>query len=493
MTSSSRDHQSIRPLLILMVTAFGVGAAIPRIMSMAEPLSTDQAIPFGLIGAALLIIAYHAIFRYPLLDIFSPSVAFPFVLLLYFGIGLQNISTLRGVISSRVLVIPLAMAVIGYFMGLQIARMGRRAVRSSFRIVWSAKQVRATVIPLSAIGLLSIAVILSQYGVPLLLGAGESGILIRASVSPTKIYLSRLAWISGIIYVAWLIDARPKLKPTNLILPTISFAGLALLGYRSLMLLPGVSLLVILYYKHKLSWRHLLTAGLTLLVASYGLWYARYMVEGAYDPGDLPEMYDFALKNGLIFYLYRIAREGVDLASKAIAVGESAGFLRGRLLIADLVTLLPGSQISGGGMVSKMLGGTGRAGLTPTVVGALYLDWGNLGVLFGLLAIGFIICIAYRRMRESWSISSVLIYSVILASSLHYLHRGVFAASYIWDISILVIAAKYLDRTGKQVFADMPSYPGASRSGPKLQLTKKSLNFAKGSSRQASDAQNGIF
>jgi hypothetical protein len=120
-------------------------------------------------------------------------------------------------------------------------------------------------------------------------------------------------------------------------------------------------------------------------------------------------------------------RESIALTQRLLSL-DSHRKPKESLLLADLKTVLPGQQPSGGSIIGDLLGRQQEGGLTPGAVGASIVDlrhfsygfFGILGLLAGLL---------WRQTQRApyWS----TIYFLFVMYFLHFLHRGIPKLSYL--------------------------------------------------------------
>lgn len=132
-------------------------------------------------------------------------------------------------------------------------------------------------------------------------------------------------------------------------------------------------------------------------------------------------------------------RETVGLSNRIITEQIANDMTEAPLFFADLYTVLPGEQVAAGQALAGKLGGAFQAGgLTPGLLGGLYIDYQERAVLF-FLAIGAMIAWSVRR--ASASARFVPVYSLILVQLIHLFHRGFLKPEYITTLSIAFVYA----------------------------------------------------
>ncbi len=132
-------------------------------------------------------------------------------------------------------------------------------------------------------------------------------------------------------------------------------------------------------------------------------------------------------------------RETIGLTQKIVnVVPRKKSFLKGKLLISDLVTLLPGRQKGGGEIINEyIVGSSDIASLTPSVLGAFYLDFGMWGVMFGMFLLGSISGYFYKKFQVHKDIITIINLAYVYANMLHFYHRGILKPSYFFYFIII--------------------------------------------------------
>ena len=143
----------------------------------------------------------------------------------------------------------------------------------------------------------------------------------------------------------------------------------------------------------------------------------------------------------MILPLYLNLRETVGIADKIITQNLEAGNTI-PMFFLELFTILPGKQMSPGKTLGNLIGKSGDAGLTPGIIGGVYLDFGLLTVLVPAFLI-FLITYLYRRsfIDDNFKV----IYVLSLIQFFHVYHRGFLKLEYFISFLIILI---YLSLTG---------------------------------------------
>lgn len=116
------------------------------------------------------------------------------------------------------------------------------------------------------------------------------------------------------------------------------------------------------------------------------------------------------------------------------------------LFFADLYTVLPGENLAAGQTLGQIFGTVEGGGLTPGLVGGLFIDYGLLTIVFFMFfGLVFLSCesILYK------SPLFIVIYSQVITQFIHLFHRGFLKPEYITSV---LIAAFYYFFCHKLVF-----------------------------------------
>lgn len=141
----------------------------------------------------------------------------------------------------------------------------------------------------------------------------------------------------------------------------------------------------------------------------------------------------------LILPLYASFRETVGLANVIIKNDYKNVFTDYPLFFAELATILPGKQLSPGQAIGMITGKNLAGGLTPNILGGLYIDFG-IWSIFGVFFFVVFIKILYKKavFNEYYKI----LYVITLTQFFHLFHRGFIKPEYI--VSYLIIFFYFL-------------------------------------------------
>jgi oligosaccharide repeat unit polymerase len=103
------------------------------------------------------------------------------------------------------------------------------------------------------------------------------------------------------------------------------------------------------------------------------------------------------------------------------SVSGNFGITHGKLILSAI----PGSSgLSTRMIIGKLIAWRGTVSITPTIIGPMLLDFGRLGVVFGMCLIGFILGLGYKIMRISKDFSYIFIYSLLLTYAIICIETG---------------------------------------------------------------------
>lgn len=183
----------------------------------------------------------------------------------------------------------------------------------------------------------------------------------------------------------------------------------------------------------------LLIGLIVFLVVVSGFYLRRYNSDTFASPEELVSYYfDYeAFWIYIIMPFYFAFRETIGITN-TIIINDLKNSLSVPLFFADLFTLLPGNYHAAGQLLGDKIGRVGDGGLTPGIIGGLYIDFSYIGVLFVLL-ISFPLALLYHRSHVSKK--SAVLFSIILFQFIHLIHRGFLKPEY---ITFIICAGFYL-------------------------------------------------
>jgi len=134
--------------------------------------------------------------------------------------------------------------------------------------------------------------------------------------------------------------------------------------------------------------------------------------------------------NILILPIYFSFRETVGITSKIIERGATNIWFDYPMFFSEVYTLLPGVQASPGIKLSKELYKNSEydGGITPGIIGGLYLDYKYWLILI-LFCTSFFIYVLYKKSLLSDTYK--ILYAITLTQFFHLYHRGFFKPEYL--------------------------------------------------------------
>ncbi|MCV6615869.1 MAG: hypothetical protein OIF35_12925, partial [Cellvibrionaceae bacterium] len=175
------------------------------------------------------------------------------------------------------------------------------------------------------------------------------------------------------------------------------------------------------------------------LVFIYGIYYLRrwFSDSGYLSPSEALNEYFYSdsVWGYLVMPLHLAFRETLGLTNRIVSEGLSNSYASVPLFYADLITILPGRQMGAGEAMGLAFGTAAAGGLTPGIIGGLYIDFG-VGFLLVLLAMVLVIKLfeRYARGSDSW----LVIYALSFVQFLHLFHRGFLKPEYLFAYIIVV-------------------------------------------------------
>jgi len=426
----------------------GAMVAVAAILSVILSLRLDALSDVALIGLGVavggIVVLLTAAAVVPRADLFGPFFFYPLFFVIYFGIGSINLGVVRGLVEVNSVAPYMVLGMACYFGG---AFLGRLSVANSGRPgdysidsrepsqVW-----RWAALGVMLLALTGWCVQALFYGLPIFGGAS------RFATRGYLLLLVRLGWVAALLrFIPMVLKRKFPLPVLAGWFGTSAFLC-ATLAFRTPMLMLALTVLVVTYYGTSVGGTRILLSLCLLAAIMSGLWVLRRggLEEGETSYGDLLSRFDVPAELGAVAPIWMQFREGTGLFAQAVEK-RMAGVTGGYLLVSDAVTALPGKQAAGGEIVRDLFGGTGEGGLTPSILGAMYLDFGAIGIAVSLAGLGFILGLIHRLTVRTGDIGLLLMYAYVLAVAVHWTHRGVFSVSYVFNFIVLglvVLAAR---------------------------------------------------
>ncbi|MGH8778187.1 hypothetical protein [Paraburkholderia sp.] len=283
---------------------------------------------------------------------------------------------------------------------------------------------------------LAVAVITS-HGLPLLMGESRF---------ENSALASNLAPLYGFWLMVRIISDREHGRKIGLIQPVIYVVGILMLGYRS-----PVLVFVGSYYVYmvvfKLSGRKTVLVSLLVaaLVFGFSATFALVRVAQNYDVGHFFKNVDFRF---IAHHAYLLpmapALSMFDFSQNTIAtVGQVLHDpMYGELFLSNYATFLPGRHWGARNIIGDLTGARWIGGrpmsITPTLQGALYVDFGHVGVFFGFLAAAFVIAKLYTYAARR-GVLAKFSFCYLMTSMLIAIHSGYWDVSFVFFLFFLFL------------------------------------------------------
>lgn len=367
-----------------------------------------------------------------------------FVYFLYFGLATLNISTYRGTISVETITLYSLLILISFIPFLIFRQVSNRQSYTQLKITQLFFSVANTHL---SIVYLCVLLVIVLYGNVFINQEA------RFNISPAIGYVVKSSLIIPLFYPFF--EKKNKLKffiyVILPILPTI-FLG----GRGTVIIILGAYLIVNFWRESSLKStmseknrdmdkkkqkKTLIRFGLIGAVILFGLYYIRRLFsKELIGVSMILKIYKFPSTSWvyvLILPLYTGFRETVGISNVIIENEFSNVYSSTPMFFSELLTILPGDHVAPGQVLGKqIIGSTLDGGLTPGILGGLYLDFGNMSILGGGIIMA-IICFYYRKSRINNY--HLLIFALCFVQFLHLFHRGFLKLEYFTFILLLVI------------------------------------------------------
>lgn len=364
-----------------------------------------------------------------------------FIYFLYFGLSTLNISNYRGTITAETITlysllilfsfIPLALFKqqknSNYYCSLNITRGFINVTQLHLLIVY-----------------LTFFYIISLYGNVLINQAA------RFHITPSTSYIVKSALIIPLFYPFYQIKNRKKFILYFIlpILPTI-FIG----GRGNIIVILGAYLMINFWKninnpkyvnnindKIKIK-KTLIKFGISGSILIFGLYFIRRIFnKDLINVEMILKIYKFPSDSWiyiLILPLYTAFRETIGISNVIIENNLSNTYSEIPLFFSELLTIMPGNHVAPGQVMGKeVIGSTLDGGLTPGLLGGLYIDFGLYSV-FGSFILLFIISIYYVKSRINNY--SLMIFALCFVQYIHLFHRGFLKLEYFTYIILLLV------------------------------------------------------
>lgn len=363
-----------------------------------------------------------------------------FFYLLYFGISTLNISTYRGTITFDTLTL-FSLLILLSFPPFIFLKQTKKSNKSTI-IQITNFFIQVTNIHLIIVYLVIIYIILKHGNVLINQSA-------RFHISPSLTYIIKSSLIIPLFYPFY----KNKNKTTFFfyfilpIIPTI-FIG----GRGSAIVMIGAYLIINFWNKNeffisrekikKINIRKsIIRFGFISTILIFGIFYIRRAFnKDLVNVETLLKIYNFPSDSWIyiiILPLYTAFRETIGISNVIIENDYTNTYSDVPLFFSELLTILPGNHSAPGQILGKeVIGSTLDGGLTPGLLGGLYIDFGWYSI-FGSLILFLIICIFYIKSRINNY--SLMLFALFFVQYIHLFHRGFLKLEYFTNIILLLI------------------------------------------------------
>ncbi|TFE04067.1 oligosaccharide repeat unit polymerase [Jeotgalibacillus salarius] len=415
----------------------------------------------------------HALQELNKIDVFSPYLFFPFVVLLYFGTSLFDFGRFDyfGLTYSIVPVILSGLA--SYWLMVWVVR----SKNWRFNITVPEKLKGKSIWLLFGLAWLGLIAYI------IMIGSGQIGIsdeAARRSLDPKLNFLSALLWYSGLFLISWFFLVKEK-KVGIFILLFAVLAGLfVVMGYRTPLVIMLFTAIIIFHYmvrQIKFTWFIGALVIVGLAFSMFGFYrFATEDPDNPFNSRELPEISDelnvdqIEERNemlrarmeetpAVIRALNNESVTGHVVLSKIMEYTDEEGHLLGEIHEGIFSPVLPGEQTSPRMRVSEIANSlTVEEGIyitrpgrttTPTLFGQFFADFGYAGIIVGFGIIGLLITVLYNQMQQMGNRSyQAISYAFVLTVFTISLHTGLLDLIFVLMIGFALLSAmlerKYL-------------------------------------------------
>lgn len=402
-------------------------------------------ISFGIYELTLTVFSLLLVTMFFLFDTISIKLICSFYLL-YYIIPLPNISTYRGTITNETLVLYTLMLLLGLIPFLTTFSPRSHKAISTYQSIRLNNLFQIAVYIHLFVIYITLFFIYFSYGNILMNQEARFGIGGHLS------YLIK----SG-IYVPLFFPFIKKNFSSTLIFLALPLLPALLIGSRGtvILILMAVVLISVLntfapgeifsLRKNK-RWKQYKKHIYIGITTCFGIIYVFYFIRREYSDvllsnSEAINLY-FESSSPLYYFilpLYAGLRETIGISNTIISNDYTNTFLNYPLFTSELLTVLPGEQPAPGKVLAKLIGAKLEGGLTPGILGGLYLDYGKYSI-FSCLLFGMLIKFLSKKAVSS-DLYKIL-FALTITQFFHLFHRGFLKPEYF--IAYIVVFFYYL-------------------------------------------------
>ncbi|MFX1761092.1 hypothetical protein PWP93_00565 [Paraburkholderia sp. A1RI-2L] len=359
----------------------------------------------------------------------NPFMLFLGIYVAYNIVGLINTPwTIRGAYDKGLCWQLFITGLSGFLLALLFCRRGGRKVVSSVSRQRTSRQL--TVFFFSIFVVCLALTILMSGGIPLFMGEDRFG---------NSALAFNLIQFYGFWILVRMISAMECNKRIGLIQPIVYVIGVLCFGYRTPVL---VFFLVIFVYQivFRMPRGRALLFGLVsiFVIIGFAAIFAAYRVSQSYDLITFFGNIDFRyMSDHRYLWPFVPALAMLDFSQSTVSSIGSAlhQYMYGGLFLSNYETFLPGKHWGARNIIGDITSARWVSGrpmsITPTLQGALYVDFGYIGVFAGFFIISAGIGILWRRAKR-WGALGKFGFCYIFALSIMSIHNGYWDAGFVF-------------------------------------------------------------
>lgn len=396
-------------------------------------------------------------------DLFAPDGLFLIAYVVYFSALLSRnwISGVMPVVDSSLLGLVLA-GLVSYWVGCKIA--GQRIQVTASPLVLASRM------PVKYMPLLSASYAIIG-GAALIYFLRFGGIASQVLSTDVAVYRSGLGQASGYLtilvnflrYAAILLLVYQFSRPASVPQRVLIYLVIAVIAVASLLTASRTNFLFIVVYglilSHFLARRWTVkvlvpVAAVAVLIMGALLWLRQYGLASVEAQGlQLRLMAQRGVETtstlSVLGYMVFIhARTGAEVLARSVEiVPDVIPFQLGSFVGRSLAVVLPGKQDNAPLFVTEYILGLGRyTEYPPTILGGLWIDFGWIGVIVGMMLVGVLLTKVYSQLHRRQSLLWLLIYATLYVQALTSLYSMILGnISVLLDIAVLSFSARLLE------------------------------------------------
>ena len=349
-------------------------------------------------------------------EILKSQIFNPLIVLLVFALFL--LLSLNQI--SESLAVTLAIAFVAFFIGSAV--LPKFFVNGDNVIRFNPKDIYSIGFCLVLVSLVFFAISIATVGGIPLLKPSIRYLLKPAFTMPVFLIIPGTCMIAS-VYLKKFQDnkiSRSQVRFRFLLLLTINVALLLTLGYRTPLLAAFLIIIIMGYYGNVVASWEVIIGALLGVGAIIGIGYFRSLGEQTITSSTNP-FHTLQSRSDFTLHVLNL----LDF------IGGNFGLTHGKMLASSI----PGSELGPRMMVGKLIAWRTEVTVTPTLIGQMVIDFGKVGVGFGMLILGFVLGIGFKIMRKTKDYFYIGMYSLLLTYTILGVETGIL------DIQVLAYFA----------------------------------------------------